>query len=309
MFTPSQSSKPKVIGIIGAGLMGLGMAKRLIACGYQVIVRDIDPSREQLARLAGAKIAASAREVGEQCELTLIVVLDALQIEQVLQGEHGLLSGLDANQRGESGLPVAVMTCSTIAAADAVRFGQAIMNVGAWPIDAPISGGPIKAALGTMSMMLAADTVALNFVRPVVLDLSQKHFDVSNQLGDAMRAKLVNNMMAAAHLVAASEAMGLAASMGLDLAIMAKITAASSGQSWMCDDRIARALNDDTTSLAQMHVLTKDVRLAAQEAKQLNVIVPIGDHAATVMQAACDAGYKSQDDSLMFRYWAEQLDK
>jgi L-threonate 2-dehydrogenase len=302
-------SKKQTIGVIGAGLMGLGMTKRLIAQGYRVLVRDIDPVREQLAREAGAQIVASPREVGEHADITLIAVLDAAQIDQVLQGSEGLLIGLDINPTGDSGLPIAVLMCSTIAPADSERFGSAIMAVGAWPVDAPISGGPVKAALGTMSMMLAADIVALNFIRPLTHALSGKQFEVSNQVGDAMRAKLVNNMMAAAHLVAASEAMGLAATMGLDLNKMAQITAASSGQSWMCDDRITRALHDDETVAAQMHVLTKDVRLAALEAERLNITVPIGKHAATTMQAACDAGYKYQDDSLMFQYWAETIEK
>jgi L-threonate 2-dehydrogenase len=302
-------SQTQTIGVIGAGLMGLGMTKRLIAKGYRVLVRDIDPVREQLAREAGAQIARSPREVGEHAAITLIAVLDASQIEQVLEGSNGLLIGLDINPTGDGGLPIAVLMCSTIAPTDVERFSQSIMGVGAWPIDAPISGGPVKAALGTMSMMLAGDVVGLNFIRPVTQALSGRQFEVSNQVGDAMRAKLVNNMMAAAHLVAASEAMGLAASMGLDLNKMAQIAAASSGQSWMCDDRVARALNDDETVAAQMHVLTKDVRLAALEAERLNIIVPIGKHAATTMQAACDAGYKYQDDSLMFQYWAGLIEK
>jgi L-threonate 2-dehydrogenase len=289
--------------------MGLGMTKRLVAQGYRVLACDLDPMREQLAQEAGAQVVACPREVGEHADITLIAVLDAVQIDQVLQGSSGLLMGLDINRKGDSGLPIAVLMCSTISPADSVRFGSLIMGVGAWPIDSPISGGPVKATLGTMSMMLAADNVALNFVRDLTQAISAKQFEISNQVGDAMRAKLVNNMMAAAHLVAASEAMGLAASMGLDLNKMAQIAAASSGQSWMCDDRIARALNDDESVFAQMHVLTKDVRLAAQEANRLNIIVPIGQQAAATMQAACDAGYKHQDDSLLFQYWAGVLDK
>jgi L-threonate 2-dehydrogenase len=299
----------KTIGVIGAGLMGLGMTKRALAQGYRVLVNDVDPARESMARDAGAQVVDSPREVAQLADFTFIVVLDATQIDQVLAGSHGLLSGLEAHRLTEGCQPNAVLMCSTIAPTDSERFGDAISAAGAWPVDAPISGGPVKATLGTMSMMLSGEIQALAFVRPLTQALSAKQFEVSHKVGDAMRAKLVNNMMAAAHLVAASEAMGLAARMGIDLNVMAQITAASSGQSWMSDDRFARVLNADESVAAQMHVLTKDVRLASSEAERLKVSVPIGKHAATTMQAACEQGYKYQDDSLMFKYWSEALKK
>jgi L-threonate 2-dehydrogenase len=306
-----------MIGIVGVGNMGLAIAKRLISQGYSVLAQDIDPARQALAQTAGATVMPDARSLAQQADVILIVVLDADQIAQVLgisianpeqaKSAQGLLTGLEINPSASAGRCPAVLMCSTIAPEMTQQFAQILQAAGAWAIDAPISGGPLRAEQGTMSMMLAADPAALAQVQLLTQAISAKQFQVSHQVGDAMRAKLVNNMMAAANLVAASEAMGLAAAFGLDLAKMAEIVKVSSGQSWMCDDRIARALVDDYEPRAHLHVLTKDVKLAHEAAQRLAVAVPMGQHAAQTMQAACHAGHRNDDDAIMFQYWAETL--
>ena len=301
-------SEQITVGIIGTGVMGLAITRRLLNQGYTVKVRDIDPNREALAVSLGAQPLTTPRQIAEQCDVVLITVLNAEQIDSVLhQGNNaaeGLLIGLEtAVLARRDGCPL-VLLCSTIAPEDVIRLAGQIQVAGGWALDAPISGGPMRAAAGTMSMMLAGNAIALNQGKAVIDCISASQFLISDQLGDAMRAKLVNNLMAGANLVAAAEAMTLASAMGLDLVAMAALVAKSSGQSWMCDDRMARALSDDYEPRAQTHVLTKDVYLANQAAKQLGVHLPIGAIAAQTMQAACDAGHRIEDDASLFKYLA-----
>jgi L-threonate 2-dehydrogenase len=296
------------IGIIGVGVMGLAMSQRLLNLGYSVLVHDIDPARVVLAKSAGALIAINANQIAQQADVILVVVLNADQIKAVLEPtsntDSGLLRGLILSPKVNSGCCPTVLLCSTIAPADVDSFCAQIQSAGAWVLDAPVSGGPVRAAVGSISVMLAGSSVAISSVQAVLNDLSNKQFIVSTQTGDAMRAKLVNNLMAASHLVASAQAMNLASAMGLDLVKMAQITSASSGQSWICDDRIPRALMDDYEPRAQLHVLTKDVCLACDAARELAVPLPAGEHAAQVMQAACDAGHQAQDDAILFQHWA-----
>lgn len=303
-----QMTEQKTVGIIGAGVMGLGIATRLLTQGYAVKVRDIDPAREALAGALGAQPLTTPRQIAEQCDVVLVAVLNAAQIDSVLHqgvsGAEGLLIGLEAAVLARrDGCPL-ILLCSTIAPEDVIRLGGEIQVAGGWVLDAPISGGPVRAAAGTMSMMLAGNPIALNQGKAVLDTISASQFLISDQLGDAMRAKLVNNLMAGANLVAAAEAMTLASAMGLDLVVMSQLVAKSSGQSWMCDDRIVRALVDDYEPRAQTHVLTKDVHLANQAAMQLGLDLPVGTITAQTMQAACDAGHRTEDDASLFKYLA-----
>jgi L-threonate 2-dehydrogenase len=303
----------QVVGVIGVGLMGLGMTKRLLAQGYTVLTYDVDLHRQNLAAAAGASPVESPAHIAQAAHAIIIAVLDAKQISQVLRGtsegaastttESSLLEGLASHLNACRERNPLVLMCSTVAPADVINFSRQLTAVGAQPIDAPISGGPAKAEAGTMSMMLAASSSALRQVRQLTEDLSARQFVVSEQVGDAMRAKLVNNLMAAANLTAAAEAMGLASAMGLDLHVMAKIASTSSGQSWICDDRFTRVLEGDVVPRAQLHVLTKDVNLATQAALDLHVALPMGQHAAKTMRDACDSGLHYDDDSAMFNYW------
>jgi L-threonate 2-dehydrogenase len=159
-----------------------------------------------------------------------------------------------------------------------------------------------RAHAGTMSMMLAGPADALQMAEPLIAALSAQHFIISNQPGDAARAKLVNNLLAAAHLVAASEAFALAEKVGLKAQQMLPLVHASSGQSWMADERLGRWLNDDLTPRAQMHVLTKDVTLSVQMAQTAGMDLRLGEQARAIMQEACDAGYRFKDDAELLNH-------
>ncbi len=299
--------KPSV-GIVGVGVMGLAICQRLCEHGFTVTVFDINTSRMQLAAQLGAQLAANAREVATNSAIIFVVVLDADQISQVLTPDHnraaGLLGGIETSPLLNQGLRPTILLCSTIATQDAQRFGFAIQQAGAWVLDAPISGGPARASQGTMSIMLAGSSVAINCAQPVLDACSDKQFYISANLGDAMSAKLVNNLMAASNLVAAAQAMQLGVAMGLEPAVIAQIAGASSGKSWIVDDRVERYLQRDYEPRAQLHVLTKDVTLACDAAAEFGVSLPIGHQAASTMQAACAHGCSALDDASVFEYWA-----
>ena len=137
------------IGFIGVGAMGMAMAKNLHRKGFSVSVRDIRAEAEEEARSFGMKVCASPAALVSEADLIIIVVVNALQIEDVLFGVDGL-----AAVRAED---KTVMLCSTIAPEDTMRFADKLARHGMRTIDAPISGGPARAEAGTMSLMLAAD--------------------------------------------------------------------------------------------------------------------------------------------------------
>jgi L-threonate 2-dehydrogenase len=288
------AKKTDALGVIGTGLMGLGMVESLRRHAQSVVVCDTNPQRILLAQAYGAIEALTPSEVAKMCSQIFIVVVNAQQIDAVLQGANGLLAALRTGTQ--------VFICSTIAPADTERFSALVAQHGGVLIDAPISGGPAKAHTGTMTMMLAGPSAEIARAMPVITQLSGPHFLISEKAGDAAKAKLVNNMLAAAHLAAAAEAFSLARAFGLDQAQLLKLVSSSSGQSWMADERIGRALVGDMTPRAQMHVLTKDVTLAVQAAEQAGMRLRVGELARQIMQEGCDAGFRYQDDAALLEY-------
>jgi 3-hydroxyisobutyrate dehydrogenase len=286
-------------GVIGAGLMGMGMAESAARAGLQVAVRDIDPARERLARERGLAVLPTPAALAGACQAIALVVLDAAQIETVLHGPDGLLGALQPAHL--------VLVCSTISPEDSSRFCAAMAGTGAGVLDAPISGGPARAQAGTMSMMLAGSPATLARAEPLLAVLAARRFLIGERLGDAARAKLVNNLMAGIHLLAGAEAMALGERLGLDPARLLDLVSASSGQSWMFDDRMPRALAGDLAPRAQSHVLTKDVRLANEAARAVGLDLPLGAPAAALMQAVCDGGWRDQDDAAALAYYRERF--
>jgi putative dehydrogenase len=287
------------VGVIGAGQMGLGIALSAARAGLRTGVRDIDPAREALARDARLEVFASPADVGRRCQAIVIVVVDAGQIEQVLDGPDGLLGALSPG--------TIVLFCSTIAPADAARFCARVVAAGASALDAPISGGPARAQAGTMSIMLAGAADARRMAEPLLAAVADRRFLVGERPGDASRAKLVNNLMAGIHLMAAAEAVALAERLGLDPDLIVELVGASSGQSWMADDRLPRALAGDLAPRAQSHVLAKDVRLANEAARSAGLELPLGAVASELFGQLCEGGWRNLDDASALAYYRRRF--
>lgn len=282
------------VGIVGIGNMGLGVALRLVDRGHAVCVHDIDAQREGLARRQGAAVHADAQAVARGCELLIVVVVDDVQTQQVLFGERGAVHGLP---RGAT-----VMLCPTLSP-QVVEDGAArLQALGVRCIDAPMSGGPLRAREGTMSLMVACDDEAFDRWHGLLQDLSTRLFRVGRRPGDGARTKLVNNLLAAINLAGAAEALALARQLGLDTAATLSVIEQSSGQSWIGSDRLQRALRDDPAVHAHMALLAKDSALAMSMAALAGMRPRLGQTAAETFAAACQDGLAGCDDSALWRW-------
>jgi L-threonate 2-dehydrogenase len=282
----------KTVSIIGVGNMGLAMAQRVIACGTDVLACDIAAPRQALARAAGCTLAAAPEQCA-QADAVLIAVVDAAQIDAVLCGTHGLLAVLKAHT------PVLVM--STIAPADAARFAQMIEQAGGFAVDAPMSGGPARAQRGELSLMLAGNDQALQASAPLAAQLANRVFHLGARTGDAMKMKLVNNLLAGIHLAAGAQALALAHKLGLNPHTALEVIQASSGASWIANDRLPRALRDDYAPRAAAHILAKDVGLAVGLMESASAAVAGAHEALDAFAHALAQGCGDEDDAVLYR--------
>lgn len=283
--------------IVGVGNMGGGMAGNLLSKGWNVLVSDMDVGKVQ--KLASKGAVAHTIRLQSAPELILlkaviVCVVDAAQTEEVLFGAHGLVHSLPSGKT--------VLLCPTILPQDVESFASRLAERGIHTIDAPMSGGPARAADGTMSLLVACPQAVFAQQARLLHALSSKVFIISEKPGDAARTKLVNNLLAGINLVGAAEALALAAKLGLDVAKTLDAIEQSSGQSWIGSDRMRRAIAGDFQPRAHVTLLEKDTRLALVCAAAAGFDGPLGAAASDVFQQVHAAGFAAEDDAAVYKY-------
>ncbi|SNT30213.1 3-hydroxyisobutyrate dehydrogenase [Noviherbaspirillum humi] len=287
------NSTSPTIGVIGIGAMGMGIAKNLHRKGWPIVVRDIRPEAEAEAASLGMRVAATPAALAGQADCIIIVVVNAAQIDDVLFGSGSVIQ---AAAKGKT-----VVLCSTIAPEDTMRFSGRLAEAGVAAIDAPISGGPAKAEAGSMSMMIAAPEAVLQPWQPLLEAMAAKRFHISDHVGDGAKTKLVNNLLAGINLVASAEAFALGKRIGLEPRKLFDVIAASSGSSWVFEDRMSRVLENDFEPRAFAHILTKDVGLATAMADAAGYDTPLGDAALARYKLTLERGWSQLDDAAVIK--------
>ena len=283
----------KSVLIVGVGNMGGGMAANLLLKGWSVLVSDIDAEKVQKWVSKGALAQSKRAQIAPDLIAVIVCVVDAEQTEYLLFGEDGLAYRLQAGQT--------VILCPTILPQDVKSFASRLAERGILTIDAPMSGGPVRATDGTMSLLVACPQALFVQQAELLNALSSKVFNISEKPGDAARTKLVNNLLAGINLVGAAEALALAQKLGLDATKTLDVIEQSSGQSWIGSDRMRRALAGDYAPRAHVTLLEKDTRLALECALAAGFVGPLGAAASAVFAQAHEAGFAEQDDAVVLK--------
>jgi L-threonate 2-dehydrogenase len=287
-------SFPRAVGVIGAGAMGMGVVASLLRAGFPTRVRDIRREAEERATALGAVCDPSPAALVRACDASIVLVVDAPQVETVLFGPDGAADALPAGH--------VVLLASTVDPDFVAALAPRIAAHGGVLVDAPVSGGPKRAAEGTMTMMVAGDDAARAGCAPLFAAIAGKVFHVGSRAGDAARFKIVNNLLAAVNLAAGAEALALAAKAGLDPALVVEVVNASSGASWIFADRMPRALAGDYAPRAAARILTKDVGIAVEFARRHGAAAPFAEAAHAAFAATVAAGLGEQDDAAIYEY-------
>lgn len=293
----SAGAPPLRAGIIGIGNMGFAIAARLLDAGWPVSVRDIDTAREAAARSLGATVCSTPALLARESDCVIVCVVDAAQVEAVLfDADSGVCS--------QPSRP-SVMLCPTIAPGDAAAIAQRLAVQGFDCIEAPMSGGPVRARAGTMSLMVACADAAFERHAGLLATLADPVFRIGVRIGDGARTKLVNNLLAAINLAGAAEALALARRVGLDPARTLDVIERSSGQSWIGTERMRRALTGDLAPRARTALLNKDARLALAMALDAGFDAQVGARASALFARACASGLDRLDDASLLDFLSD----
>jgi putative dehydrogenase len=266
------------VGILGLGAMGSAMAARLLSAGHEVRAYDPDEAATAAFERPGAERAETPFEAATGCEVLLVIVRDAAQAEAAIFGPDGAAGGMSGG--------TTVWLASTVPPAFAEETAKRLLTSDIHLLDGPVSGGAVGAAAGELAAILAGDETAMAAVQPLLPVIARHVFEVSGRAGDASRAKMVNQLLTATHIVATAEALTLGMASGLDPELLYRIICASSGTSRMFESKAPIMLNGDMTSGPRLAIFEKDLQIVIEEAASLGCAIPLARMVSRVVASA-----------------------
>ena len=292
----TSSTNSPVVGLVGLGAMGAGMAQSLRRAGHAPHVFDVRREAAEAFAREGGTACATLAELGAQCDIVVSVVVNAAQTESVLFGD-GTSPGCAASMKPGS---VFVM-CSTVDPNWSVALEARLEKLGILYIDAPISGGAAKAASGQMTMMTAARPAAYEKAGAVLDAMAAKVYRLGDKAGAGSKVKIINQLLAGVHIAVAAEAMALGLREGVDPAALYEVITHSAGNSWMFENRMAHVLAGDYTPLSAVDIFVKDLGLVLDVARASKFPLPLSSTAHQMFMQASTAGYAREDDSAVIK--------
>lgn len=274
-----------VVGVVGLGSMGLGMAATLASKGFETLGFDLSSERLTLSEKQNVIPCDDISLLFKRADFLVFSLPTARDVENVVN-QYGDLLGSERQNR------VIIIDTSTSEPDISRQLAVKLEKMGHGFLDAPVSGGPAGAASGNLTMMIGGTDANLALARPVIETLAAKALHVGPS-GAGNVAKLVNNLLAAAHMVTTSEALKIALAAGISPESALRVLNAASGKSMISEVHFPTwIMNGRFDSGFSMGLMRKDVRLAQAMADKYAVENPL-----TALVAKLWAGSDKLQDS------------
>lgn len=278
------------VGVVGLGAMGAASAHHLVSRGVEVVGYDLNAVAVAELEAAGGKAAASLADLASRCRAIVIFVVNAQQVEQVVQGLEPSLAD-DA----------VLIQCATVPAAFIADLAERLARQGRLLVDAPVSGGVVGAGSGGLTVMASGAEEAMARARPVLDQMASRVFDFGTRPGAGSMVKTINQLFAGVHLAVLGEGLALGKAAGLDPARLLEVYGSSAAASWMMNDRGPRALQEDPPSRSAIDIFVKDLGLVEGAARDHGMMLGVAEAARQHFLAASDRGMGRADDSQLWR--------
>ena len=277
-------------GFIGLGVMGKAMARNILKSGFPLTVHNRSPeSVEELVGL-GAKDGGSAAGVAAASNIIMLCLPDTPDVEAILFNPNGVA---DAARPG-----TILVDCSTISPGATVDFAARLSEKGVFFIDSPVSGGPKGAQDGVLSCMLGGDAAAVERAMPVLKAIGTKHVHLG-AAGAGQLVKACNQLVIAMTLTGISEAVALCLKSGVDPYAMRDALLGGSAQSFVLQNHCKRLLDGALAPGFRSSLLLKDLKLALEAGRALDVFMPGTALGAQLLTALCNSEHKDLDSAAL----------
>jgi putative dehydrogenase len=285
------------VGVFGLGSMGFGMAKSALQAGFTVY--GFDPNQDAVGRFTvlGGN-AASPDSAAQSLDVVVVVVVNAAQTQSVLFGDAGIVRQMKPGST--------VISCATVPPTFAKDMETQCRAHEINYLDAPISGGSVKAAAGKLTIMASGTPDAFTHVRPVLDALAEKVFELGAEAGPGSAMKVVNQLLAGVHIAAAAEAITFGISQGIDASQCVDVISQCAGTSWMFENRGPHIAQGDYTPHSSVEIFVKDLGIVSDISRQSRFAAPIAATALQQFIAASGMGFGYEDDSAVAKVYAQQ---
>ena len=286
----------QVVSVFGLGSMGLGVACSALAGGHNVFGFDIDAKSQSKFIAKGGKCGVVENAVAKS-NVVVSVVLNATQTEDLLFGVKGVVPQMKAGS--------VVVSCATLAPETAKMLADKCGDYQVLYLDAPISGGPVKASEGKLTVMASGPKAAFDAAMPVLRSISENVYNLGEEAGPGSAMKSVNQLLAGIHIAAMGEALTFGISQGIDAARIVEIVSKCAGTSWMFENRGPHVVDGDYKPYSAINIWLKDLGIVLDAAKALQFSAPLTAVAMQQFVAAARQGLGAEGDAAVAKVYAQ----
>lgn len=288
-------AEKKEIGVIGLGSMGYGIATSIRKAGHEVWGFDVAPVQVERFIAAGGKSGVPADEA-KQFDIAVVVVLNASQTETVLFGEGGFVPKMQPG--------AVVISCATVAPQFARMLAERCSQYDVLYLDAPISGGSVKAAEGRLSVMASGSSASFQAANPALDAMAETVFELGEEVGAGSAMKAVNQLLAGTHIASMAEALTFGMTQGIAPEKIVEVISQCAGTSWMFENRAPHVVTGDYTPHSAIDIWPKDLGIVLDVARDAKFAAPLTAAAMQQFLAASGSGLGSEDDAAVAKVYA-----
>lgn len=283
------------VAVIGLGSMGHGIAQSAMNGGLQTHGFDVAEARVAAFRAQGGAEGALA-DIAGTLDAVIVVVLNADQTRSVLFGADGVVTRLRAG--------ATVIACATVPPDFAREMAAGCAERGVHYLDAPISGGSVKAARGALTIMASGTPDAFAAARPVLDVIAETVFELGDSAGAGSAMKAVNQLLAGVHIATMAEAITFGMTQGVAPETFVEVISQCAGTSWMLENRAPHIVAGDYTPHSSVNIWPKDLGIVMDIARSASFSAPMTAAALQQFLAAAGSGLGGEDDAAVAKVYA-----
>jgi len=283
------------IAVFGLGSMGYGMARCCLRAGNTV--HGFDVMAEHVARfIAEGGRNGTVADAALTMDAVVVVVLNAAQVESVLFGYDGIVPRLRPG--------AVVMACATVPPEFAKQMEQRCAAHAVLYLDAPISGGSVKAGEGRLGVMASGSAAAFDAARPVLDATAETVFHLGDAAGAGSAMKAVNQLLAGVHIATMAEALTFGMTQGIKPETFVEVITKCAGNSWMLENRAPHVVAGDYTPHSQVNIWPKDLGIVLEAARASGFQAHLTETALAQYKRAVEMGLGREDDAAIAKVYA-----
>jgi 3-hydroxyisobutyrate dehydrogenase len=283
------------IGVAGLGLMGSGMASRLVSTGHKIFVYNRSKTKTEQF-LETSTIASSPKELADNCDFVIIVVTDFTAVWEVLFGKDGIVESANHN--------IIVADASTISPSQSEYCARSLRQKGIEMLGMPVMGGPASAQAGNLIPIIAGNKETFEKVEQIIESIGKPVY-IGNRDGAANAIKLALNLNIALIATAISEGITLVKASDIDPEIFIHILNLTYFKTGLSEKKGPNMAKGDFNPSFYLRNMLKDLDLAANAAQSAGVTLPHTSLAQQLFRAANNSGFSDKDYTAICSFLAK----